>query len=131
MAGLVEDGDGSHCAGEDLSLASMCREEAPAEAQAGAADAVFLEDAVVVDGFDADYFSHCDGTAADLAVARSVFNTAVRALVQRYGPDDLNSALMALGPYVNLRRIEGSGRLALHAALAKHIIKIKTPTCAI
>ena len=81
MAGLVEDGDGSHCAGEDLSLASMCREEAPAEAQAGAADAVFLEDAVVVDGFDADYFSHCDGTAADLAVAAAcaaVVETAAR-----------------------------------------------------
>ena len=64
---------------------------------------------------------------ADLAMARSAFNTAVRALVQVCSPDDLNNALTALGPHVNLRRIEGSGRLALHAALAKHVMPDRYP----
>lgn len=55
-------------------------------------------------------------------LARSAFNAAVRALVQEWGSDDLSYALIALGPHVNLRRMEGSGRLALHAALAKHVM---------
>lgn len=66
-------------------------------------------------------------SAADLTVVRSTFNTAVKALVQKWSPADLKSALTALGPHVNLRRMEGSGCLALHAALAKHVMPDRYP----
>ena len=63
----------------------------------------------------------------NLSAARDAFSTVARALVQELGPDVLNPALTALGPHIGLRRMEDSGRLALHAALAKHVMPDKYP----
>jgi hypothetical protein len=67
-------------------------------------------------------------SAANLIEARSAFNAAARAVMQEWGPDELKPTLKALGPHVNLSRMQqDSGYPALHAALAKHVMPYKYP----
>ena len=73
----------------------------------------------------------------DLLLARAAFEAAVHALVYKHtAPDfgtarhallDLNVALRELSPHVNLTRLQCTGRLALHAALARHVLPGKYP----
>ena len=66
----------------------------------------------------------------DLASSRQALHAAVEALVCDHSADELTTALTALGPHVNIRRMEANGCTALHAALARHAFPQRYPRLA-